>query len=471
MKTMAQLLLALLLPLSPVQAGQEPPPLHLGELLRAALAHDGRVLAANAQLDVYRARFKEARWAWFPRLRLQGLFGGPVGERRLACNPDSDPGCTGLEVTEASKTGDFEFGKMSFALGGKLEGVLPIYTFGKIDAARRAAAAGVEAGSAGIRQARQQVALEVRRAYWAWLVASRSVEVLEDSQRKITSAEKKLLKMLDELNEEVTDRDLFKLRYYAAQLDTLLEQSRQGRAGILSALRFLTGIEQLGRGRELAWREIALPAEQPPELPRLLEQARRQRPELLMLAAGVEAGKAAVEVARARFWPDFFLAGYVQGSWSPVQDYITNPLLSPGLTNYDAALAVGFRIELDVPQKLAQLERARAELARVQAQANQAGQAITLQVERAWQAVRTARARWRVQRRALRAAKAWMRANLMSYGVGVFDTKDLLDSIAAHAKATIESSRVHHDLAVAMDELRLAVGEDLGQPPAEELQP
>lgn len=465
------LLLVALLPPPPAQAGETTGQLHLSQLLQAALAHDGRVLAADAQLDVYRAWLREARWAWFPRIRLTGLFGGPVGERRLACHPGSDPNCTGLEVTEASKTGDFDFGKMSFALGGKLEGVLPIYTFGKLDAARRAAAAGVEAGSAGIRQARQQVALEVRRAYWAWLVASRSLEVLEDSQHKIKAAEKKLLKMLDELNEEVTDRDLFKLRYYAAQLDTLLEQSRQGRAGILSALRFLTGLDRLGRGQELAWREVTLPAAQPAELPRLLEQARRQRPELLMLAAAVEAGKAAVETARARFWPDFFLTGYVQGSWSPVQDYIENPLLAPGLTNYDAALALGFRVELDIPQKLAQLQRARAELARVQAQADQAGQAITLQVERARQAVLTARARWQVQRRSLRAAKAWMRANLMSYGVGVFDTKDLLDSIAAHAKATIESSRVHHDLAVAMDELRLAVGEDLSRPPPVNRQP
>jgi len=202
--------------------------LGLQQLLQAALEHDARLEAAAAQLDAYRAQLKEAQWAWFPQIKFQALIGGPVGERRLACHPDRDPNCTGLEITPASKTGDFDFGNLSFALGGKLEGALPLYTFGKIEAARRAASAGVEAARAQQLSARQQVALEVRRAYYGWLLADYTQEVLTDGKQKIKEAEKKLIKLLDELSDEVTDRDLFKLRYYATQLDTWLERSRQG---------------------------------------------------------------------------------------------------------------------------------------------------------------------------------------------------------------------------------------------------
>ncbi len=62
---------------------EEAAPLTLNDLLKAALEHDGRVLAAHAQLDSYRARYKEASLSWFPVLNFEMAFGGPVGQRRL----------------------------------------------------------------------------------------------------------------------------------------------------------------------------------------------------------------------------------------------------------------------------------------------------------------------------------------------------------------------------------------------------
>jgi len=444
-------------------AGGQPEEQSVGlqQLLQAALEHDARLEAAAAQLDAYRAQLKEADWAWFPQIKFQALVGGPVGERRLACNPDRDPNCTGLEITPSSKTGDFDFGNLSFALGGKLEGVLPLYTFGKIDAARKAASAGVEAAMAQQLSARQQVALEVRRAYYGWLLADYTQEVLADGKQKIGEAEKKLIKMLDELSEEVTDRDLFKLRYYATQLDAWLERTRQGGEVALAALRFLTGRKELLAGK-LAREELRLPEQAPLDRDRWLQQALSLRSELKMLQAAENASREAVAAARAQFYPDFFLAGYVEGSWSPVQDYIENPLLQPGLTRYDAALALGMRLTLDLPQKLARLEKARAELVRVQALLRQAREGTVLQVEQRLSELQEAWGRYQIKRKARRSAEAWSRANLMSYGVGVFDTKDLLDSVAALALSSIELEQTKHDVQLALDFLRAVCGEDLG---------
>ncbi len=444
---------------------EEKPALSLDDLLQAALAHDGRVLAAQAQLDVYRAKFDQARWLWFPVIKVEGMIGGPVGERRLACDPDNDPGCTGLEISPASKGGDFDFGNLGLAMGGKIEGYLPIYTFGKISSAKQAAAAGVRAGRAGIERARQEVALEVRRAYYAWLLAGSAIEVLEDGDKKIKEVEKKLIKMLDDLNEDVTDRDLFKLRYYAARVKALLAQTRQGQAVTLAALRFLTGIEDLGSNRQLAVVELDVPEFKAQPRSTYLAKAQTNRPELSMLAAGVDARKAAVEIEKASFYPDFFVGGYFQGSWSWVQDFIENPLLNPGLTTYGGALLVGFRITFDIPQKMARLSEARASLTKIEIQASQAEQAVGLEIDRRLQDVQMAFENQKVQKKGHRAAKAWMRANLMSYGVGISDTKDLLDSIAAYANSKIELSKVSHDIQVALDRLRAATGEDLSRVP------
>jgi len=443
------------------QAGPAPAELTLEDLLKAALERDGRVMAAHAQLDAYRAKYDQAKWLWFPAAKLDVLFGGPVGRRELDC-PD-DPNCVRLKDRSAYSYGDLSAG-VSFAVGGQLEVLLPIYTFGKISEAKNAALAGVDAGEAGIEKARQDVALEVRRAYYGWILANASVEILEDGERKLKEAEKKLIKMLDELNEDVTDRDLFKLRYYSAQVKSMLVQTRSGRKVALDALRFLTGVEGLGKDKKLHEMDLKAPAP-PSETPNdYLGKAKKLRPELKQLNAAVDAASAAVEIQKSSFFPDFYIAGYIKGSYSPAHDFIENSLLRRGYTYYDHGLTLGMRITLDIPQKMARLDEAQANLRRIRAQESQAAEAVGLQIRKRLETLKSAGENLKVLKKGRRAAKAWMRANFMSYGVGLSNTKDLLDSLAAYAKARMELFKAHHDTLVARDRLKAAVGEDLAKP-------
>jgi outer membrane protein TolC len=439
-------------------------PLELAGLLSLSLEHDGRIRAAYANLDAYRARYQQARWAWFPAIKLQALLGGPVGERKLAC-PD-DPDCVRLTSSEGSGLGDLS-SQVSFAVGGKLEAVVPLYTFGKLDGLRDAARAGVAASRADIDRARQEVALQVRQAWYGWLLACSAVEVLADGDQKIRDAETKLVKMLEELNEEVTERDLFKLRYYAAEVRTLLVQARQGKQTALAALRFLTGIEQLGHSLPLAESELSAPKAPPILRDLALEQASKSRPELIALDAALRAARALVDMQRASFYPDIFIAGSLEGSYSPAHDYIGNSLLNRGLTYYTGGLSLGLQISLDIPQKMARLEQAEAEARRLEIQVEQARQAIGLEIDRQLGSLDAARQRVQLYRKGHRAAKAWMRSNVMSYGVGLANTKDLLDSVAAFAKSKLDRDQAIHDLLLAQDQLRMAAGQDLSANPTD----
>jgi outer membrane protein TolC len=448
------------------ESASSAPGLGLEELLRLALAHDGRVLAAGAELDAYRARYAEAQRTWFPVIRFEALVGGPVSERRIdrdACG--SIPADECLKVSPASERGNLDFGDLGVAFGGKIEAALPIYTFGKLDAARGAARAGVQAGEAGLRRTRQDIALEVRRAYYGWLLADSACEILEDGQNKLKEAEEKLQKMLDEGNEEVSDRDQFKLRYYASQVEVMAQQARQGRELAAAALRFLTGRDDLGTATPIRAEPLQAPPLPAESLQTWTQRALSQRPELLQLRAARDATEALVEVQRAAFFPDFFLAGFLKGSYSPVHDFIRNPLLQSSLTAYDGGVALGMQVTLDIPQKLARLDRARADLAKISAQLDQAEAALRLQIEQKLLDLRVGAENLAHLSRGERAAKAWMRANMMDYGVGITNTRDLLDSLAAYAKARMDREKAIHDQRLAHDALRSAVGDDLSHTP------
>ena len=88
-----------------------------------------------------------------------------------------------------------------------------------------------------------------------------------------------------------------------------------------------------------------------------------------------------------------------------------------------------------------------------------------VEIDRRLAEVRVAAENRTALKKGKRAAKAWMNANLMDYGVGISNTKDLLDSLAAYAKASMDLDKGAHDQWLAQDLLRAAVGEDLGKFP------
>ncbi len=322
----------------------------------------------------------------------------------------------------------------------------------------------MEGSTAGIAQARQEVALEVRRAYYDWSLARAAVAILEDGQDKFNEADKKLQKMLDDMNEDVTDTDQFKLRYYSTQVTVMLLQARQGQNLTLAALRFLTGIENLGEGRTLTGQDLSAPTTFTPEKrDAYIDRAIRARPDLKMLSAGLTAASADVALQKAFFYPDFVLAGYVKGSYSPIQDYISNPLLQHSLTYFDAGATLGLRLTLDFPQKVSRLHRAQADYAKLQAQLERARAALGLEIDKYLEEVSLQMASVEANQKGSRAAKSWMRANWVSYGVGFSNTRDLLDSLVANARSQMDVDKAAHDLLVSVDQLQMAVGEDLGK--------
>jgi outer membrane protein TolC len=111
---------------------------------------------------------------------------------------------------------------------------------------------------------------------------------------------------------------------------------------------------------------------------------------------------------------------------------------------------------------MARLQEKEAELRRVEILYEQAKGAIRLEIDKALVEMKAAKVKFKILRKGHRAAKAWMRTNLLSYGVGVANTKDMLDSLAAYARSQLEQNKAVHDMLVSVDKLHAAVGMDLG---------
>jgi outer membrane protein TolC len=168
----------------------------------------------------------------------------------------------------------------------------PIYTAGRLDALERAARIEATASGDDVRTARQDLALEIARAYWALVSASASVAVVEESVRRVGAhlqdVRNQLVSGLVPLNE------VLNIEAQESRQRMLAIQAHGSRDVAEADLARLVGAAP---GTAI---EPAAPLDPPPPeslaLDALVETAKQQRPER---AALVKRAAAAAERRRA----------------------------------------------------------------------------------------------------------------------------------------------------------------------------
>lgn len=238
----------------------------------------------------------------------------------------------------------------------------PIYTFGRTDALERAARAESQASGLDMAAARNDLKLEITRAYWAVLTAADSVRVLSES-----------VKRMDATLEDVRNRlkvglvppnDVLSVEAQRSRQQVLLIQARNLREQALAELRRLIG-EPAGSPIDLR-AQLETPVAPTAEVQQLVAEARTARPDRRAIETRVGGAGERREAARAGRRPVLSVGGGV--------DYARpNPRIFPRIgewrTSWDASVNLswtlwdGGRVAADVAQQAAGEQAARARLA------------------------------------------------------------------------------------------------------------
>ena len=95
---------------------------------------------------------------------------------------------------------------------------MPIYTFGKVKHAQRAARNGVLIGELGIDYTREEIAFLIRRAYFGAQMATSALDIIKDALSRFNEARKDIRKSLDANETRFTRNDLRKLTVDEAEV-------------------------------------------------------------------------------------------------------------------------------------------------------------------------------------------------------------------------------------------------------------
>lgn len=334
--------------------------------------------------------------------------------------------------------------------------VQPLFTWGRLDAARDAANAGVKARELLVKDKMAELQLRVVQLWWGEATARKLLSIADDVEKNLGDVDKRLSEALESGDASVKPADRYRLDMYKAQLRKRRADAAHGLALAHDGLAGTVAVLP----EELHLKEAQLPLDpgEAPNLEELRAAAVEHRPDLAALDQAIAAKDAELEATSGSMKPQFFLAGNFTFAYAPNRSPQFNPWAYDPFNTVGGGLVVGLKQDLAFPMLLAQAAKGRAERATLVRQREGLARLVTVQVESAVADVAQARERLSAARASVGSGKSWFRSAGLDFEAGVAEPKELLDAYAAYVESQVEQVQAAYDLLLARARLDQATG-------------
>jgi len=417
----------------------------LAACIRAALVNSPDLSTAAADLASARARLAEAKAGRWGRDEFNDILG-------FVNEAHGDP-VFSPNNKNAVFTGLGPFTRLELLLN------IPLWTFGKLDAALKAAQEGLESEHARTDSRRAEVILSTKQLYYGLLLARQLSGVLHDMLDTMDKAVKKTQERLDVGSSAVTELDLLKLKTGRArfakgvvEVDASINLTR-------CALARAIGVTEAGF--DIADTKL-LPVEANiGPLDAYLAEGPEHRPETRQIQTGLAAQSAKVDLEQAGYYPTVFLATGVRWAHAGNRTQQDNPFASDDFNFVQPVGVVGIHWDLNFFLTSAKVEEARADLDRLAAQRRDAASGLQLEIRRAYSDVEQARAIIKVAEEGRKAGRGLLILSLSNFELALGEAEELFKALGAYTEASSDYFRAVHDYDVAVAALSKAVGNEL----------
>ncbi|MEO8698998.1 MAG: TolC family protein [Kofleriaceae bacterium] len=383
------------------------PKLTLEEVTAKAIAGP-RVRMVAGDIDAASARVAEADAARLPRIKITAF--GTISPEIV---------CVNVECTETNPR-NFQIDFDGLYGSAQVDLTQPLYTFGKIAHARRAARLGVEAQSALADETAGDLAVDAARAYWGVKLARELGFMLDDG---IDQIDKAIVRMNARTGADAPSiQDRQRVAVLLAEAKVQRADAASGELQALAGLRALTGIPDADvDDKPLAALDHKLP----------VTATSDARPQARAAMRGATAADELAKMAEAYYWPDFaFVATAVfakaQGVDDPKTVFANDPY---NRAQGGAVLALQWTVE---PWNVkARVDRARAEARKAHAQSDLAAAGALYDAETALAEASGAKRKLDATVEGETAGRAWVASILQADAIGAAEAKDFADAYIA----------------------------------------
>lgn len=310
----------------------------------------------------------------------------------------------------------------------ELNAVQPIFAWGAINSAVKAAEEGAKAAEFRFDAVTAEAEFQLFELYYSYLLAVEIERILDDANNQLDQVDETLQEMQEDGDPSLEESDIFKLDIFKAEFQTQRVEVQQS----------LDFVKRMWRYALQAQEGVTyIPEEQFLDpLPYQIEEytfyennALRSRSELRGVVAGIEALRNSVEATRAQQYPLLFLG--ITGSFAhtPNRPRQTNPFIINNSNYASAGVGFGIRQNLNFQSMRNRVERTEIEYQRVNDLHKAVTDGIILEVNETYREAVIADTKRRQTDEALKIARNWVRNEQLNYDLGFGDVENLLDAV------------------------------------------
>ena len=432
----ARLPLALCLLAALPAAAEEPRGLGLRELLTIAARTYPEVAVVEAELDAARGTESLARATRrMPRLNLTSVFGVVPGARGTVFDSPDSP-------RDLDNLGGFYRVRLEFQQ--------PLFAFGALREAERAAAAGVASRQERLRARRDVGLVLAAEAYFGWQLAARTLAVVEEVRGHL---EQHLARL--EADDGTDPLDLYRTRNARFVLD-------RGEAEARRRLRSAeAGLESLaGRGVRPATDDLVALQAEATSVDEGYAIAAAANPELREAQMAFEARSHVAEAVRRERLPGLGIEGRFEYGHAATRDKQDNPFVYDAYNVRSFSAAFGLRWDLSFKHNAAKVARETAEAEAARARRDAVATRLRLELGRLRARLDEATTVYETSRRALSTTANWLRVSDENHALGTASTNEVVDSYTAYVQARVAHYDAIRELNLALLAWRLAQGRE-----------
>jgi outer membrane protein TolC len=346
---------------------------------------------------------------------------------------------------------------LQFSVGG----VLPLWTFGKISAGREAAEANVRLNEWEVEKLRQQMRMDVRRAYFGLMLARDAQYLLDEIISLLDKSIANMKKKLSKGEAGIEEVDRLRLELYREETLARSGEPKRGETYAIAALRFLTGVQT---AFDIPDEPLKRPTKVLGPVVQYLTAARLHRGEVNQARSGVVARRALVDLARARLYPDIGIGYRVSYGVAPSATIQNTAWVGDPFNYFGYGFAVGARWNLDLLPQSARVAQAEAQLDEARAFERLALGGVAVEVENAYGIAVEAKTREEYWDKAEHRTRQWISTTQDSIDLGTKDERALLEPLRAYFNARVNHLYALMDFSVALSDLSRATGWDAFAP-------
>ena len=427
--------------------------LSLEQAIELALSHDPRIDEKQAFVRKAQGLFQEAEGSEGLRYSVDSFLALSTGVEGGFYEGGEDS-CSG-NCQPRDDLYDFDDG-LSLWTGLTFSIVKPLATFGRLENYQEAAQNNIMVKQQDVTLQRDEVALQVVKAYYGYLTARDSRLLLEDTRKRLISALDLVNDWLEDGSGNASQSDKFALESGLGLIDNFLAEAVGLEEIAMAGLKLLTGREE--EVIELADRRIQ-PVPLPQEsLEEWIELALGNRVEFKQVEAGLAARRALVEATRADKKPIVYAGIAGSLAYSPEREHLDNPHIYDPFNHYALSPLIGMRWQWEQGALPGRVAQAQAELDALVHRASFARLGIPYQVREQYFLMQAKHKSIDSMRSSTRAARRWMIASYSDFEAGLEEADDIINALQVYVLAYAEYLRAVNDYNNIVSKLKSVSG-------------